>query len=100
MVHDDRHPFIGSDPHERVWHENLGGRLLRGCQLHSREIKANQQAAACRYRKLQKIATFHPRTRLSSAHRAPSFAAISAARWIALRMRGYVPQRQILPDIA
>src|SRR5439155_8855504 len=34
------------------------------------------------------------------AHLAPPFAASSAAAWIALRIRGYVPHRHRLPDMA
>src|ERR1700687_4663687 len=73
-------------------------------------MKAYQQPAAGRDRNLNEVAPLHPRAGLLVSqfftnhfltnHRAPPFATISAARWMALRIRGYVPQRQTLPVIA
>src|SRR5207237_9145801 len=58
-------------------------------------IKNDQQSATGINAESKEVATCN-----KGGHRVPPFAANSAARCTALRMRGYVPQRQILPVIA
>src|SRR6266704_2263292 len=99
VVHDHCDRIVGADTHKRI------GRKCRRLRLwlHARQIKADQQSPACRHTQLQEIAARHfaGKTRLARfgerIHRPPPLAIISAARWTARRIRGYVPQRQILP---
>ena len=99
VVHDYGDRIVGADAHERVGRES---RRLRHW-LHARQIKADQQSPACRHTQLQEIAARHfaGNARLGRLaehiHRPPPLAIISAARWTARRIRGYVPQRQMLP---
>src|SRR5438445_5850766 len=99
MVHGHSNRIVGADTHKRI------GRKCRRLRLwlHARQIKADQQSPACRHTQLQEIAARHFAgntwlARLAKRiHRPPPLAIISAARWTARRIRGYVPQRQILP---
>src|SRR5438093_12967406 len=99
VVHDYGDRIVGADAHERVGRES---RRLRHW-LHARQIKADQQSPACRHTQLQELAARHFAGNAWLArfaeriHRPPPLAIISAARWTARRIRGYVPQRQMLP---
>ena len=99
VVHDYCDRIVGTDAHKRVGRESRRLRLW----LHARQIKADQQSPACRHTQLQEIAARHFAGNAWLArfaeriHRPPPLAIISAARWTARRIRGYVPQRQMLP---
>ena len=85
---EDRHGAVGLDLDERP---QRGSRVFRP----GRPRKRDEQAAGRRRADLEE------RPAIEGGPRAHFFlVARPAARWIALRMRGYVPHRQMFPDIA
>jgi hypothetical protein len=95
MVRDHRDDVVGADADERVQGADRG--LLRGeggQGLEPGHVDAEQQAPAGERSGPEKVAP----AQVDDHFFAPS-AFILAARWIALRMRWYVPHRQMFPDM-
>src|SRR2546425_891628 len=85
----DRHDAVAVDPQPLVRREHPRG-LADGA---NREREADREPRADHEAALENLAATDERL-----HHAPPFL-IAAARWMAARMRWYVPQRQMLPDI-
>ncbi len=97
VVDDDRDGVVGPDAHEGVEREvpDLLIHLLTGRER--RQVQAEDQPAAGEQAGAEEVAAADVD---DVCHFATPFAARAAAAWIALRIRGYVPQRQMLPAMA
>src|SRR2546425_1268444 len=98
LTHNDGDAVVRADPHESIWSKY--GRSWRdsicaaGISQFGKIQTYQKTAADCRASS-EEVAPLHYR-----GHSAPPSPLIAAARWIAWRIRGYVPQRQIFPVMA
>src|SRR3989449_6494075 len=91
---DDRHDAVTVDPEPLVRREHAGGLRQRDPAGATRDGESDGEPRADDEAASEERASGDERV-----HYAPPFLR-AAARWIAARMRWYVPQRQMLPDIA